>query len=85
MTSDILARVVGLRVGKRPLLFLPYALWSLVVAALLITSIPLLHIDSAAWQLSAEELIPVYMAGGTSILYALLLFFACSGGRGVNL
>ena len=85
MASGILFRVLGLRIGKRPLLFLPYALWSLTVASLLLTFLPLVHPGVAVWQLPAEELIPVYVVGATSISYALLLWLACSGDRGVNI
>ena len=85
MASGLLVRVSGLRVGKRPLLFLPYALWSLTVALLLLTFLPLVHPGVAVWQLSSEEVIPVYVVGAASISYSLLLFLACSGGRGVNL
>ncbi|MCX2978008.1 PQQ-dependent sugar dehydrogenase [Candidatus Marimicrobium litorale] len=85
MASGLLVRVSRVRVGKRPLLFLPYALWSLTVASLLLTFLPLVHPGVAVWQLPAEEVIPFYVVGATSISYALLLFLACAGDRGVNL
>ena len=85
MASGLLVRVSRVRVGKHPLLFLPYALWSLTVASLLLTFLPLVHPGVAVWQLPAEEVIPFYVVGATSISYALLLFLACAGDRGVNL
>jgi len=85
MPFSFLRQLIQLRIKNQTLPFILYLLWIVISCLALITLPTLLRLGVPVWELSTMQLIPIYMVGVAYLMFSLILFYASTEDRGINI